>query len=245
MIQPLKDLQDNSQTARLSLQDSGIDESRPGLSSNTLNMKAGKRPADDAPQSPDVLALTPAQVEMVRRPITIGLMTNHFFGSEYAHEMEDCNLEDVPLRCTYKDTSMRPDEEFKKLIEEADALWYHAPSSCMLSVSSPKPSYIVQAFACGCRCIIKLHCSWSAPHDHLLQWAVSSVACALFASRLSQYMYSCQDGRATDCACVASWAGARPARGLLQICVSDYAAERQGVTGWTVGGSQQCNHLAV
>lgn len=109
--------------------------------------KAGKRPPDDAPAPPDLLTLTPAQVEVVRQPISIGLMTGHFFGSGYAHELENCDLEDVPLRCTYKDPSLRPDEEIKKLIEEADALWYHAPNSCMMSVSRKNPHKCLAAFS--------------------------------------------------------------------------------------------------
>ena len=65
-------------------------------------------------------------------PITIALMTDHYFGAEYARKLPDCNLQGVQLDCTYFDAT---DETQTRETEASTATWWHAPSLCDKQVS--------------------------------------------------------------------------------------------------------------
>jgi hypothetical protein len=83
-------------------------------------------------------ALSPEQLQSVRKPIEIAIMTAHYFGDDYGRDVEGCSLDTSPLNCSF----------FPKLNQvylgnrnedarAADAVWWHAPNTCNLPVCLP------------------------------------------------------------------------------------------------------------
>ena len=72
---------------------------------------------------------------MLRQPITIALMSQHYFGSGYGRQLDDCTLEGVPLDCTYFPKGGEPYlGNLEDDAKEADATWWHAPHTCLQQV---------------------------------------------------------------------------------------------------------------
>lgn len=72
---------------------------------------------------------TPLELaESFQQPISIAMLTPHYFGEGYARLVPDCSFAGVPLHCTYYGLGNNQSTE-------ATALWWHAPGMCPLHVS--------------------------------------------------------------------------------------------------------------
>ena len=79
--------------------------------------------------------LTPEQLRSVRQPIEVAIMTGHYFGNDYGREITGCSLGSTPLNCTFiPDRSKVYQGNINQDAREADAVWWHAPNTCMLPV---------------------------------------------------------------------------------------------------------------
>lgn len=80
--------------------------------------------------------LTFDQMAALREPISVAVMTGHYFGSEYNRYVDNCTLVGVPLDCTFIPKSSEPlSGDLAEMARSADAVWWHAPNSCTLQVS--------------------------------------------------------------------------------------------------------------
>lgn len=87
--------------------------------------------------------LSPEQLRAVQAPITVAIMSTHYFGSDYARDIDDCKLADVPLNCSFLPTTDQKSKDtfnVTSATENADAVWWHAPTICSMQV--------IKAFLC-------------------------------------------------------------------------------------------------
>ena len=60
-------------------------------------------------------------------PVTVAIMSSHYFGGEYAREVPECTLEGQPLKCTYVDTLDLANQTWA---DSATATWWHGAGLC-------------------------------------------------------------------------------------------------------------------
>ena len=82
--------------------------------------------------------LTKQQRESIAHPLRIALMTAHYYGLGYARQISNCTLHGQPLNCTYFQSGTEPDFSDTRSHEaiSADAVWWHAPNTCLLPVET-------------------------------------------------------------------------------------------------------------
>lgn len=80
--------------------------------------------------------VTEEQARSISMPLRVAIMTVHYFGDEYARTVSNCTLEGIPLQCSYFQPNDKPDfgEQDAEVIA-ADAVWWHAPNTCLQAVS--------------------------------------------------------------------------------------------------------------
>ena len=79
--------------------------------------------------------LTPQQLRSVRQPIEVAIMTGHYFGDDYGREITGCSLGSIPLNCSFIPDRSKPYlGNINEVSRASDAVWWHAPNTCMLPV---------------------------------------------------------------------------------------------------------------
>ena len=72
-------------------------------------------------------------------PVTVAIMSSHYFGGEYAREVPECTLEGQPLKCTYVDTLDLANQTWA---DSATATWWHGAGLCHRQVIQAFQSFL-------------------------------------------------------------------------------------------------------
>lgn len=83
------------------------------------------------------VSFTAAQTKALTAPMTVAIMSHHYFGSEYGRDVTGCNFHDIELNCTFFPKANVPLlADLTELSRSADAVWWHAPNTCFLQARS-------------------------------------------------------------------------------------------------------------
>lgn len=78
-------------------------------------------------------------------------MTGHYFGNDYGRDIEGCSMGATPLNCSFfpKHGQVYLGNKNQDA-RAADAVWWHAPNTCMLPVGPPSHGHAEHVGAKRC-----------------------------------------------------------------------------------------------
>ena len=100
-----------------------------------------QEPRRALPPVKETKTVSQEQKRSIMQPVRIAIMTSHYFGLDYARDIQNCSLGGLSLTCSYFPQNNQPqDGDQAAEIVSADAVWWHAPNTCLLPVSCSLPT---------------------------------------------------------------------------------------------------------